>query len=208
METIVCLIKTIDTSPFWSNLTSSLIVATLLSILLPRYLSYIKRPKKLDFFLRESRSDSIKAIKQSTGTFKYVIEPVFRHLSGETFRDDIYWHMHIPKFLNPVVESLGPDTLPMQREEKTGDGEILMHFSGKFPGPIFTGTTHAFHYKFSGTFELTAEQKQKNSKIIIYYFFSTEYGNYPRSVKFSDVGAGIIEVETTGKLYLDIAEKL
>lgn len=206
METIACLIKTIDTSPFWSSLTSNLIVVILLGIFLPWYLSYIKRPKKLDFFLRESRADSTKAIKQDSGDFIYVIEPVFRHLSGETFQNDIYWHMYIPKFLNPIVESLGPDTVPMQREEKSGNGEIFIHFSGKFPGPIFTGTTHAFHYKFSGTFELPVEQKKENHEITIYYFFLTEYGNYPKGVEYSDIDTGIIDIKTTGKLYLDIEE--
>src|SRR6266702_4060572 len=109
---MISVIEFVGTSPFWSNLISNLIVAVLIAIFLPWYLSYIKKPKFFEFFFRETGTDSMKLGKKDEKNLKYDIELAFRHFSGETFQHYVYWHLFIPSSLNPISETLGPNTLP------------------------------------------------------------------------------------------------
>lgn len=193
--------KIIEGSSFWSNLASSFIVASLIGLFLPTYLSYIKRPRKFEFFFRESGTDKLDLINNDNKV-SYKIELAFRHLSGETFNHDIYWHLFIPSFIKPVPRSIGPASLPTQKEEAS-DGEEFIHFSGKMPGPIFTETTHWFHYEFFGSFNADDIQIPDSKIITVSYFFSTEYGNYPKNFK-QNLKTGLIDIKTTNKLHLHI----
>lgn len=201
MEIVIQTIIKPDSLDFWLSLASNLIAAILFAVLFPYYLQYFKRPKKLELFFRRTGGNSISITKEG-GRSNYDIELAFRHLSGETFKSGLYWHIYIPKYLNPAVVSLGPNTLPKQRDEIAG-GKVYVHFSGKITEPIFTGTTHWFHYKFSGSFDSELKQLENKSFITLYYFISTEYGYYPKHLK-SDLLSGEIDVETANKLILNL----
>lgn len=197
------MVKTVDTSPFWSSLVSNIIVVGLLSLFLPWYIAYTKRPKKLEFFFRNSGSDSVYLKKIESDEIKYELDLAIRHPSGHSFINGVYWHLYFPKNLNPITTPLELNTLPRQQEEK-GISENWVHFSGKIANPIFTGTTQAFLYKFSGALASNNEQGSGNDKVTIHYYFSTEYGNYPRTVKFPNSASGAIDIATTGELYIEI----
>ena len=198
----VSILNIIENSPFWSSLSSGLIITIFAAFLLPFSISYFRKPKKIELFLKESGKNSIYLSKNGNNDLNYDFELVFRHLSGETLNHEIYWHLYIPKFTNPIPLSLGPNSLPTQKDEKNKD-EIFTHFSGKMPGPIFTGTTHWFHYKFSGSFKSDVEQIKNNNRVTLYYFLSTEYGNFPKNLK-QNLQTGEIDIETTNKLFLNI----
>ena len=191
----------INGSSFWSSLTSGFIVTALIGLFLPTYLSYIKRPKKFEFFFRDNGTNKLSLTKKDKN-INYIIELSFRHLSGETFSKGIYWHLYIPKFINSTPVSIGPSTLPTQREEMS-DEEVFIHFSGKISEPIFTGTTHWFYYKFEGNFDANIKQILDSKVITLYYFISTEYGNYPNNFK-QNLKTGLIDVKTANKLYLSV----
>lgn len=202
MEHIVGILKYIENSSFLSSLLSGLLVAGLFGLLFPYYFEYKKKPKNLELFFRDNGTDTLGFNKDESGKLSYSIELAFRHAHGQAFYNHIYWHIYIPKFLNPIATSLGPNTLPTTRIEENDDG-VFVHFSGKITEQVFPETTHWFHYKFTGSIEDNQVQIENKQKITIYYFNSTEYGNYPKKLKI-DINNGLVDVKKAGRLYLSI----
>ena len=64
----------IDESPFWSNFISNLLVAVPFGMLLPKWITHSKRPKRLEFYFTENGTDVLNLSKNNSESFNYNIE--------------------------------------------------------------------------------------------------------------------------------------
>ena len=177
MDRFVIIGTEILSSPFYSALASSFIVSSIIGLLLPSYLLYLKKPKKLKFFFTESGKDEINFTINNEENFKYSINLSFKNYSeGTSFKNTVYWHLFIPKDLTTEAVSVeNKNMLPIKRDG--GDG--YDHFSGGTGFPIYPDLFRSLGYQFD--VKLTDMDQSKNYPI--YYYFATEFGLYPGALE-------------------------
>lgn len=177
MNILITIGTEILNSPFYSALASSFIVSGIIGLLLPSYLLYLKRPKKLEFLFTESGKDEINFIINNQDNFKYSLKFSFKNSSkGASFKDAVYWHLFIPKYLNTeviAVEDLNKSPF------RTEAGEDYEHFSGSTNFPIYPELTRSLGYQF----DIRLNKFNNLKSYSIYYYFGTEFGLYPSNVK-------------------------
>lgn len=188
------LINKIDESSFWSNFISNLFVVLLVSVFLPFYLDWQKRPKSLFFTFHNTNSNNQEATVKGEN-YEYSFNLIINHPRGNSFSHGVFWHLYMPKFLSPSVDNMGSGKYP--REEDLGD---FIHYYGYVSEPIFEGSTRELHYRFHGSFKIDI----KNIYITFLYFFSTEYGLFPRKLSLFGSQLGIFNEQSMGELKLKI----
>lgn len=177
MNRLVVVGTEILNSPFYGALVSSFIVSSVIGLLLPSYLLYLKKPRKLTFLFTESGKDEINFHINADLDFKYSFNLSFKNCSkGSSFKDTVYWHLFIQKeLLAETVSIENPNKSPVKRDG--GDG--YDHFSGGTDFPIYPDLFRSLGYRF----DLKLSETDKSKSYTIYYYFGTEFGLYPNTVE-------------------------
>jgi hypothetical protein len=119
------------------------------------------------------------------------------HLRGsKSFSQPIIWHLYLPKAINPKVDQIPGFTLNYSTEEV--DNAFILQ--GKIEGPIYANSVSKLFLTISGSFNVVPSTWDK--KIPLFYYFSTEYGNYPSNFIKANPNRNKATLNTMNKLYL------
>lgn len=184
-------------SDFWSNLLASLVVGIMLALVFPYYLDYLQRPRDLKFQFNSTNNDILKLTKTGENKLSYVFQLDLTHLRGsKSFNQPIIWHLYLPKTINPKIDQIPGSTLNYTSE--VVDNAFILQ--GKIEGPIYANSVSKLFLNISGSFDVVPSTW--NKKIPLYYYFSTEYGNYPRNFIKDNPNRNKATLNTMSKLYL------
>jgi hypothetical protein len=168
-------------SPFYSALASGFVISGVIGLLLPSYLLYLKRPKKLEFLFTESgrKENDFRINNQASAEYKFHLS--FKNSSkGAYFKEVVYWHLFIPRCLGANVVSVEDvNKMPIRRDA----GEGYEHFSGSVDYAIYPDLVRMLGYQFEVRLPHGDEPGEKLDSFVLYYYFGTEFGLYPNSVK-------------------------
>jgi len=185
----------IDNSAFLSNLAADIIVGIILTLLVPFYLGWLKKPRNLNFIFSETSTDS-QLMKLEAGIYSCTIHPIFEHGGGNPFLNEIFWHLYFPEMLKVEVIDFRSLGKPL---ENTRGG--YRHIYGSVDKNIYEKTKLELPYKFVCKFSPASTTVKK---IEIKYFLSTEFGYFPRGLLINHGNTGSKTLNTMSKLTLEI----
>jgi hypothetical protein len=141
----------VDSSPFltamFASLLSGVTIAVLFSLVFPRYYYKSLRKPKLFFLTRNIRERNIQLTNASDGNFEASAVLVIKNDGLETLRD-FYWHLFIPKQLNPNLVPLALIKESYQIDNiKDNEGNEWTHFNSLTSEPLYPNSYMKFPYE-------------------------------------------------------------
>ena len=159
---------------FFAELFASLIVLTIASFLIPKYLDWRKKPK-LTIINQRSRNDTFNLTRAADNSWEATLNLVIKN-EGPTTQREWFWHLIVPLELQPQITMLDATVTCQANELKSGGQRWRHYFGSSTPKEvIYSGRNLKFNYELKVK---TTDQQPKGYKI--YYYFSTEFGTWPR----------------------------
>ena len=179
LETMKQFLNVVGKSVFLSTLLAGLLagftVATLFSIILPRYLEWLTRPNIKFFFRKYTRDDFLELSRKDDGTREGVLHIAIRNKGKATLKS-YYYHLIFPSEVNPQLRSINSDQVP-SKEDIGEDGKRYIQWRGFIKEPLFPKRN------FVLPFEIAVNVREGNGPWTIYYWISTEFGMSPKAAE-------------------------
>lgn len=182
-------------SGFLTQLLAGLVVVFLAGVYLnKKFKSFWSPDLSLQSTIREEKGvnkDYVQAkLDEDTGLYKIRFQPSIKNNGrGTISRNGGYWHIYFISEKGTVpfgIEYLSPHS-PAQKVDDN-------HYREVIHAPIFPGSSLDLNVVFHIELE-----KEQLDKFKIYYFFSTEYGNFPREA-VPDEETGLTKYKNMGSL--------
>lgn len=174
-------------------------ITGLVKWLVNKIIGWFKKLESLQFQFNQTNNDTLKISQSDSGEYEYSFLLDLTHLKGSVFNNKIYWHLYMPKTLNPDIGQI-PGYITSFSKETV---EQVVHIQGEISGPIYPHSVSTIFLSISGKFRISSKTPVV-SRIPLYYFFRTEFGSYPKEFNKNNV-ANKATLETMYKLYLEIA---
>lgn len=171
---------------FWSNLLSDAGFAIILAILIKCFTSVFNHPE-LTMVVKQKGEygDQIKIEKRKDGDYEASFMLAIKNRGNETFKaNEGFWHLYFPNA--EKIEILdGANTIASGETNHLRDLINLPIYPKSF---LDFGPEHRMIIK-----------KELFEKISVHYFFSTNYGYFPKTVKL-DQKTAFVPFSTMGKI--------
>lgn len=173
---------------FWSNLLADVVLTFVIVVLIRRFTSFFKSPK-LKFVIKQEGfyRDKILLSKKADGDYEASFILAIRNDGNQMIKaNEGYWHTYISTTENILVSAVG---------EKNHQRDLI-----KFP--VYAKSFLDLEIEYN--FRLKKENLIGNK---IPYFFSTDYGYFPKTVKM-DPKTGKILFKHMAYLEFEVNENL
>lgn len=158
---------------FWSSIFSTGVIAVIVAICVTYFTPLFKYPKLILVVKQEgSYNDKIKIAQKPDGDYEASFRLAIKNIGSQTFKpNEGYWHVYFPNV--EKIECLnGAGAFIAQGENN--------HLRDLIKLPVYPKSFLDFgpEYKF-------LIKKDVMGKPSIHYFFETDYGYFPKSVKLN-----------------------
>lgn len=161
-------------SSFYSNLAAALIIAALFSIIYPRIQQALLRPK-LQLLVGKKARKNVELTVAKDGNWEATLTLIIKNNGSATLRD-VYYALFFPVVLKPQLPNRLSDDATIQATPLLGSNWVKIH--GIIRSPIYPKRLLTFPFQIKVKTEPTSI-----SDWVMLYFFSTEYGMYPRGAE-------------------------
>ncbi len=163
---------------FLANFLADLSVLLLISLLVkPFYKNIIKAKPKLKFIIKQGPfySGVVKLQKKENGDHEAIFRFAIKNLGEATFKpNEGYWHVYFPDA--DMVESIKGANGFESAMEPTHHRNII-------DLPIHSGSVLDIGPEYRYIFKKESQGEKELKPKSIYYWFETDYGNFPSSAK-------------------------
>ena len=162
---------------FFAEFLASFIVLIIGSIFIPKYLDWRKKPH-LIIFNALTRNKIFHLTKSQDGFLESTLDLTIKN-KGLTTQREWFWHLIVPPELQSQIRSLDA-LITCQSEDLFSAGRKWKHYLGSSQPKevIYIGRNLRFNYELK-----IKTLKREQSDYKIYYYFSTEFGTWPKNAE-------------------------
>lgn len=175
---------------FWSSIISSIVVSAIIGLVVYHFTTLFKTPK-LTFVVKQGQfySNKVVLLESANGDYEASFRLSVKNYGSEAFKSgEGYWHVYFPN-ASGVTNTGGTEVFQ--------DSGQRTHFRDLINLPIYPDsfTDLGPEYKIY-------IKRENISKSGIRFFFQTNYGYFPKSVKI-DSDTGAVKYEDMG--YIEVS---
>ena len=195
------LINLINSSPLLYSLISSigagLLIASLFSIIYPRYLFWLKKARlNLVFPFDEKKHIKLKKIEGAAGP---ELELAIENNGFETL-DEVYWHIFIKSGSEPSFEYIYSSETSSKKPVIEKLNNNWWHCSGMIKDSMFPKRKVSFPYKIGWEINSLGEHS-------LYFYFVTRFGLSPSKAGKFNLEYQLSDVDKyLGKIVIELVE--
>lgn len=171
---IISALKVIEIN--WSNVLEGLIVGAIITLAftfwLPFLLNKLKRPDRIEIWDKNLGTQFVKTTtRESMREREFKTNLIIVNRGKIPITNGLYWHLCIPKHISVDIQTEEGRSPNVRKDEQ------FTHIQGQIKNILFPERATSLHFELKGVLPKNPSPNDK-----IYYFFSTEFGLYPKSI--------------------------